>query len=338
MIAGRAGAPGRAPGDPGVTELLDLLACPRHRGPLHPGDGLECAAGCRFPIRDGVPVLLLDEAAPTHPEFARSLAAATPEPPASAAAPDAIDPFVQSQVGATNGPMYAGLIGRLTRYPIPAMRLPAGPGLLLDVGCNWGRWCVAAARLGWQPVGVDPSLKAVLAARRVAAQLGVSARYVVGDARHLPFREGLFDVAWSYSVLQHLAKSDVRQSLREMRRVLAPGGRCVVQLPNSWAAHALYKRLRRPGRPAGFDVRYWSPPELARTFTRLVGPASIEVDGFFTLDSQAADLDLLAWRHAMVVRASEALRRMSLRVPALSRVAESLTITASRGAGRSASR
>ncbi len=46
--------------------LLDLLACPRCKGPLHPCDGRLslCCERCRlrFPVREDIPVLLLDEA------------------------------------------------------------------------------------------------------------------------------------------------------------------------------------------------------------------------------------------------------------------------------------
>ncbi len=49
-------------------ELLDILACPQCKGPveLNPaGDGIVCRH-CRllFPIRDGIPVMLIDEAKP----------------------------------------------------------------------------------------------------------------------------------------------------------------------------------------------------------------------------------------------------------------------------------
>ena len=59
-------------------ELLALLACPRCRGPLDAReDELACAAcALRFPVRDGVPVLLLEEAlgaAPPEDEDAGAL-------------------------------------------------------------------------------------------------------------------------------------------------------------------------------------------------------------------------------------------------------------------------
>ena len=49
-------------------ELLELLACPRCKGPLERaggGEALVCpTCALRFPVRDGIPVLLVDEASP----------------------------------------------------------------------------------------------------------------------------------------------------------------------------------------------------------------------------------------------------------------------------------
>ena len=60
----------------------------------------------------------------------------------------------------------------------------------------------------------------------------MQARFVVGDGRHLPFRNETFDVVFSYSVLQHLSRGNVQRALSEMRRVLTSGGRAVVEMPH----------------------------------------------------------------------------------------------------------
>ena len=104
--------------------------------------------------------------------------------------------------------------------------------------------------------GSTRAQKAVEAARRVAAQLGVEAEYVVGDARELPFPDDSFDVVFSYSVLQHLAKDDVRRVIAEIRRVLRPGGTAWIEMPNAHGPLNLVRQARarllggqRPGRP-----------------------------------------------------------------------------------------
>jgi len=316
--------------------LLALLACPRDHTPLREdGDALACPAGHRYAIVDGFPILLRDDVPQTHwaatmaLEEARGLGdpeAATAWVGREGLADGEIDPWVQAAIGATGGNLYRTLIEQLTDYPVPRLPAPAGEGkLLLDVGCNWGRWCLAAARGGYAPVGVDPSLDAVRAARRVARQLGVAASFVVGDARHLPFRSGAFDRVFSYSVLQHFAKPDACASLAEMRRVLARGGACQVQLANAFGLRCLYQQLRRGLRaPTAFEVRYWTPGEIRRTVRDAVGATELQVDGFFSLNAQAAEAHLLPRRYRAVVALSETLRRLSLRLPLLAWTADSL--------------
>lgn len=243
-----------------------------------------------------------------------------------------IDPFVQEAIGATGGYLYEGLIGNLVEYPIPTLRLPPGDGrTFIDIGCSWGRWSIAAARCGYRVVGVDPSLVGIRAARRVARQLGVDASYLVADARHLPFADGTFDTAFSYSVLQHFSKADAREALSGIQRVLAAGGTSLIQLPNAFGARSAYHIWKRRFRePRLFEVRYWTVPELRRTFNRLIGPSRVSVDGFFSLNPQVADLRLLPAKARVVVIASEGLRRLARVFPPLKFAADSVYVESSR--------
>jgi SAM-dependent methyltransferase len=301
------------------------LRCPRDRTVLRAvGDGVECEQGHRYPAEDGVPVLLVEEETPTHGACWVSLE----ERDAPVPAGEDVDPVVQEVIAATCGCHYRHLIDRLPSYPIPALRLPPGGGrLFLEVGCNWGRWCVAAARRGYVPVGIDPSLRAIQAARRVGRQLGVDAFYAVGDARHLPFAADSFDVAFSYSVFQHFAKPEAVASFDELGRVLRPGGTALVQMANIYGLRSLLNqaRERRFREPRDlFDVRYWGPRELQHELERRIGPTELSVDGFFTLNPQPTDLELLPRRFRTLVRTSEALRRLAERVPPLAYGADSL--------------
>jgi SAM-dependent methyltransferase len=297
------------------------LVCPRDRaGLVREGDELACPQGHRYAVVDGIPVLLLEDEEPTHAACHVSLA-----PDAPADDPEAL---VQDAIAATCGNLYRHLVGNVSRYPIPEIRLPEGDGRrFLEVGCNWGRWCVSAARRGYEVVGVDPSLLGIRAARRVAEQLGVYATYVVADARHLPFPDDSFDVVFSYSVFQHFAREDALAAFDEVGRTLRPEGLAMLQLANVWGARSLWNQLRerrfREPRTL-FDVRYWGPRELRGELARRVGPTRIAADGFFTLNPQMTDLELFPRRYRVVVRTSEALRRASERVPPLRYAADSL--------------
>jgi SAM-dependent methyltransferase len=322
-----------------ADRTLRLLACPRDQRPLIASDAaLVCSDGHRYPVIEGIPILLRDDVPHTHWAADVSIEAAR-----KGAAPDdwsdprgaaGVHPYVQDAIGATGGNLYRSLIGRLPRYPIPDIPLEAGQGrTLVDVGCNWGRWTIAAAKRGYHAMGVDPSLQALLAARDVCAQLGVEADFVVGDARYLPFRTGSVETAFSYSVIQHFSKPDARSAVAEIGRVLTPGGRAVVQMPNIFGVRCLFHQAKRGFRePRKFEVRYWSPGELRRMFESAIGPARLSVDGFFSLNAQPAEADLLPPHYRALVHLSSALARVADRVPPLIAAADSLYVSADRRA------
>jgi SAM-dependent methyltransferase len=94
---------------------------------------------------------------------------------------------------------------------------------LLDVGCGPGSISLdLASRVRWV-VGVDAAAEAIEAAdaARVAAAVD-NVEFAIGDAYALDFPDASFDVVFAHQVLQHLARPV--DALREMRRVLVPGG------------------------------------------------------------------------------------------------------------------
>jgi 2-polyprenyl-3-methyl-5-hydroxy-6-metoxy-1,4-benzoquinol methylase/uncharacterized protein YbaR (Trm112 family) len=307
--------------------LAERLACPYDHLPLeHTDQTLRCAHGHVHRIICGIPVLFRDDVEETHWHATQARQASEIGYPSSST--NGINNYVQQAIAATGGSMYVPLTGRLVEYPIPETRLPPGGGRsLLDLGCNWGRWTIAAGRAGYRVVGIDPSLPAVQAAYDVAQQLGVQADFIVGDARFLPFAGGTFDTIVSYSVLQHFSKSDVRQTLGECSRVLSQHGFSLIQMANTLGLRSFFHQARRRFRePSLFQVRYWTPRELQAAFTALIGPSTISVDGFFSLNVQPREAHLLPARFRAIVRLSEALRAISSRVPALRNVADSLYV------------
>jgi len=334
----------------------NMMICPRTREPLSTSDGwLSSPGGARYPCVDGIPVLLDEDSRATIGIAEQSLRvardiAATGIPrdglyletiglsPADRegvrrdweAGMREVDPAASHLVAAAGGFMYKHMQGRLSRYPIPVFPADIVPGArVLDVGCNWGRWSLAAAQLGGDVTGIDPSLGAVAAMKRVATQLNLRVSGVVGDARRLPFPDNSFDVVYSYSVIQHFSKDDARDAFAEMARVLRPGGTFLVQMPLKTGVRCLQHQLARGFRePKDFEVRYWSIGELRRTVTPLVSSPRFFVDCFFGIGIRPEDAGLMPGYLKIVIGASEALRMASRWLKPLVHVADSVFVAA----------
>lgn len=288
------------------------LICPDHGTALQrQAEALLCAQGHQFAIVEEIPVLLPSSVVPTQEQIARRAQSLHVKKHTGFVG---LHPHVVADIAATGGRLYRDLGPRLTRYPIPGIRLPraAAERRFLDLGCNWGRWVIAAAQRGYTAVGIDPNLDALLAARHVAAEVGADASFVCGDARRLPFAGSVFDVCYSYSVLQHFSKDDTMEALDEVRRVLRTNGESLIQMPNGYGLFGFVARARRAFREGrNFDVRYWSLPELRRVFSDHIGPSTITTDTFLGLGAQPADLDVLPPVRRAFVLTSELLRRLS---------------------------
>ncbi|MFN0198140.1 MAG: class I SAM-dependent methyltransferase [Planctomycetaceae bacterium] len=156
------------------------------------------------------------------------------------------------------------------------------PGMtVLDVGCGYGRELQRLADAGCLPIGIDPFSECVEQSR----SLGFTAHQ--GYAEHLPFADNSFDGVISQVVLPYT--NDVR-TLREIARVLKPGGRCILSthgLGYYWLIMRQAEQWRRACyairsivntwfyRFTGFklprylgDTIYQSPGQLKRIATR----------------------------------------------------------------------
>lgn len=310
--------------------ILGVLACPNDHSPLRAdGDTVICDKGHRFVQEQDVLVFAEN---PRHEPVPLNM---PPCPTFNGERADsrAIDPFVNDWIVNTNGNLYWSVRGRLPRYPIPDWPYDRGEGkTLLDIGCSWGRWCIAAARAGFRPIGIDVHVDALAAAERVSRQLNASANFLCSDADVLPVRSRSIDCIFSYSVLQHIDKQKVKRIFSEMARALKPGGRCLFQLPNTLGPLSFAQQLRRGFRKARlgtFEMRYWSRREIRESLEAVgLREVRIHTDGFLSQNPQLSDLDLLTPAGKLIVMASYAGRKTANALPLLTRVADSLWIEA----------
>jgi len=121
---------------------------------------------------------------------------------------------------AMNRVMTVGLDRRWRRLTAEAVVRPGNR--VLDAACGTGDLAVAAARAGGIVTGLDFSPAMLARARRKAPHI----EWVQGDALALPFPDARFDVATVGFGVRNL--DDLDAGLRELRRVLRPGGRLAV--------------------------------------------------------------------------------------------------------------
>lgn len=114
----------------------------------------------------------------------------------------------------------AGLDGRWRKL---AARAVVRPGArVLDACCGTGDLALAVHAEGGDVVGLDFAERMLVRARRKSAQV----EWVRGDVLALPFTEGTFDAATIGFGLRNV--EDRPKALRELRRVLKPGGRVAI--------------------------------------------------------------------------------------------------------------
>jgi SAM-dependent methyltransferase len=321
-----------------LNSWLDFLVDPVARRPLRRiGGELVADNGVVYPIVDGIPVLLRKDAAHTldwsfHTDaLVRRVRDGEVIDVVSAAVPsvqereqvereiamglDPAEAVIRRYIWYTSGNAYRD---RPLSCPIPIPRFPqSGDGdLLLDIGCNWGRWTIAASRAGFRVIGIDPMLDLLLTAKRFSARQGIDATFVCADTRFLPFVDHMFDRAFSYGVLQHFSDEDCETALREVGRTLKPNGASLVQMAHSIGARSLWVQAGRGFRkPPLFDVRYRSLSKMFRMFTDSIGPTSVSIDCFFGLGLQASDIAYMGRFAQAATIASEALKRAARFVP-----------------------
>jgi SAM-dependent methyltransferase len=196
------------------AELLGLLADPLDHEPLvlsPDASRLDNAAGCRsYCLYDGIPLLL----PPRKRDESTGCKAVAAEAVIETAYHDGLAARGDSAMeGADdeNAPARRSdeLLKRL---------LGAGRGFVLDIGCGAGRIAALARGLGYTPLGIDLSLDQLrLAVRRLPV--------VQGSVSALPFRDACLPLVCTLFTMDSLENFEA--SVREIHRILAPGGRLI---------------------------------------------------------------------------------------------------------------
>jgi ubiquinone/menaquinone biosynthesis C-methylase UbiE len=183
-------------------------------------------------------------------------------------APEEYERWRESFLGALTERIEEDVIFRLTG--------DLGGKSLLDLGCGDGAYSIAAFQRGARVSGVDISDAMLESARRRATACDASVEWHRASAESLPFGSGKFDIILAVTILCFI--KDPLQVVREISRVLRPGGSFIIGELGKYSAWALSRRRVRGwfGSSRWRDAHFWSFAELRHLLQRAgfnVGPA-----------------------------------------------------------------
>jgi ubiquinone/menaquinone biosynthesis C-methylase UbiE len=130
----------------------------------------------------------------------------------------------------------AGYHAFVDDFEAACVRAWLGGPRVLEVGCGTGQVLRRVRRFAPQALGVDLSRGMLRRARERGLPVAQA------SAMALPFRDGGFDLVYSFKVLPHLP--ELARALAEIERVLAPGGHAILEFYNPRSARGAWKRLR----------------------------------------------------------------------------------------------
>jgi SAM-dependent methyltransferase len=158
-------------------------------------------------------------------------------------------------------------------------RLGVRPGdWLLDAGCGGGRHCFGVFERGANVIGLDLDPEGLVIARagiRLRQDQGFPGHGSVlqGDVFRLPFPDDRFDRVICSEVMEHV--HDYPGALRELTRVLRPGGTMGVTIPTAITERFYLHLTSDYFESPGGHIRIFKPRELARA----MAAAGLRVEG-----------------------------------------------------------
>jgi SAM-dependent methyltransferase len=109
---------------------------------------------------------------------------------------------------------------------------PSHPFKILDLGCGTGRHLIFLEELGYQTFGLDISPTGLAYSREWLQKMDRPVRILMADMTSLPYTSAVFDMIISTYVIHHNTLAGMRRTIKEMQRLLIPGGTILISIPS----------------------------------------------------------------------------------------------------------
>ena len=132
---------------------------------------------------------------------------------------------------------------------------------VLDVGCGTGKSTAALIKMGMDVTGLDFSPTAIC---QCINDYGDKAKFTIAECDRMPFPENYFAAVTAVHLLEHLNERQLKDTVREMTRVLMPGGIVFVRSFAVGDSRAKGKDMDTRGN--GIEYRYYDEDQMKMIF------------------------------------------------------------------------
>lgn len=242
--------------------------------------------------------------------------------------------IVQNQIADTNGMHYRDRLGKLKEYPFYEMPVDSvnGDQLMLDIGSGWGRWLISGAAKGYVPVGIDLRLEFCKTQQKVLKDLNKKGYSIVADLESLPFKNEVFDLVWSYSVLQHTHIDRMTNCLKDIDKVLKKTGFTFLEFPNkNGIRNRNSEAVSWKDKWADYNnwsVRYYTPKEYEKIINKYLQNFSFRNHSFLGIGVLKEDLKYVSFKNKVLCSISLLLSFWASILPGLKNYSDSIYVKA----------
>ena len=239
--------------------------------------------------------------------------------------------WMKAEISGTNGIHYADRVNKMKTYPeyeLPVPKARKRNSIMLDIGSGWGRWLVAGSRKYYIPIGLDVKFEHAQATLKSLRDYNLNGYVVVGDLQNIPFQENVFDLVWSFSVIQHAHYEKLVSCVEHLNRILAKSGKAILEFPNKTGLRnkIKYGHVENDMDINSLHVRYYTIREYKEIFRKHFDEVKTSVHSFLGIGVLPEDMKYVSMKNKPLVAISLISTFFARIIPGLKYFADSIYV------------